>query len=218
VTRQRLLFPGKACVYCGDNADTRDHIPPRCLLEKPYPANLPTVPSCRSCNNGFAADEEYFHVVLAQVGFVPTLTDRVAEGGVVDRTLEHSPGLDELLARSLAPGPDGRVWLTPDTGRLNRVAGKVAVGLFRRRYRRPAHPSSFSVVGIFHVEVLPPQLVVMTHTERFVPKRWVRLQPGVFEYLFVREPGDGSLLCLMSFHHTLWAAVRCPNPTGKSSG
>ncbi len=47
------------CVYCGNIADTREHCPSRTFLNKPYPTNLPTVPACRRCNNGFSEDEKY---------------------------------------------------------------------------------------------------------------------------------------------------------------
>lgn len=47
------------CVYCGDRADTREHCPSRAFLNKPYPTDLPTVPACKKCNNGFSADEQY---------------------------------------------------------------------------------------------------------------------------------------------------------------
>lgn len=100
------------CSYCSQRATTRDHVVARCLLEKPYPDNLPTVPSCATCNAGFKKDEEYFLAVLAQSGFVPTLTSKVDEEGAVDRMLQQSPGLDALIVKSLNVAPDGRsTWL-----------------------------------------------------------------------------------------------------------
>ena len=49
-----------ACIYCGLTKKlTRDHIPPKLLLSKPYPAHLPTVPACRDCNQSFQANDEY---------------------------------------------------------------------------------------------------------------------------------------------------------------
>ena len=38
------------CIYCGGPAETRDHVPSRCLLERPYPENLPAVGCCKECN------------------------------------------------------------------------------------------------------------------------------------------------------------------------
>ena len=49
----------KSCLYCGSTADTKDHVPPKALLEKPYPKNCRTVPACKSCNLGFSQYEGY---------------------------------------------------------------------------------------------------------------------------------------------------------------
>ena len=56
----------RRCSYCLRGATTRDHVVPRCLLEKPYPPNLLTIPSCRECNTGFKQDEEYGCVATFQ--------------------------------------------------------------------------------------------------------------------------------------------------------
>lgn len=47
------------CIYCGSIADTREHIPSKAFLNKPLPSDLPTLPACRVCNNGFSQDELY---------------------------------------------------------------------------------------------------------------------------------------------------------------
>lgn len=52
------------CVYCGSQADTREHCPPKAFLKKPHPTNLPTVPACKNCNNGFSSDERYASSVI----------------------------------------------------------------------------------------------------------------------------------------------------------
>lgn len=52
------------CVYCGDKADTREHCPSKTFLKKPYPTDLPTVPACKECNNGFSGDERYASNVI----------------------------------------------------------------------------------------------------------------------------------------------------------
>lgn len=47
------------CIYCGKQANTREHVPSKAFLIKPYPTDLPTVPACYECNNGFSEDEVY---------------------------------------------------------------------------------------------------------------------------------------------------------------
>lgn len=79
---ERLVDTG--CVYCGcllvDTIDldrlraegpagrldeavsrqrTRDHVPSRAFLDRPFPPNLPVVECCRRCNNGFSLDERH---------------------------------------------------------------------------------------------------------------------------------------------------------------
>ena len=47
------------CAYCGGPAETEDHVPSRCFLDKPYPQDLPVIPCCHKCNYEFSKDEEY---------------------------------------------------------------------------------------------------------------------------------------------------------------
>lgn len=47
------------CIYCGALADTREHVPSKTFLDKPLPSDLPVLPACKKCNNGFSADELY---------------------------------------------------------------------------------------------------------------------------------------------------------------
>ena len=52
------------CVYCGDVADSREHCPSKVILTKPFPSDLPVVPTCKKCNNSFAQDELYLKAFL----------------------------------------------------------------------------------------------------------------------------------------------------------
>lgn len=44
--RTLQLLHCESCVYCGEPADTRDHVPPLCIS----PNNRKTYPACRRCN------------------------------------------------------------------------------------------------------------------------------------------------------------------------
>jgi hypothetical protein len=216
----------KICVYCGKQAPTSDHVIPRCLLEKPFPPNLPTVPSCRPCNEAYSKDEEYFLAVMAQSGFVPSLADKVKEGGIVDRMLERSARLDADLAGSMNVAEDGRVYLTPNETRMANVVQKVAFGLYCKRYIPKIIPAlnDFFVLKPVHNLSNTNFIFMMAHDERFRPRPWKHVQTlslpdktkvQVFDYMFVRNwvwNDFGRLFCIMRFHETVWAAVRCPHP------
>ncbi|SLM41753.1 conserved hypothetical protein [Nitrospira sp. ND1] len=217
------------CVYCPDKATTNDHVIPRCLLEKPYSPNLLTVPSCRNCNVGFKKDEEYFLAVMAQSGCVPSLITKIEEQGIVDRMLKKSIGLDVRLQNSMHVSKDGGVYIAPDEPRIASITRKVAFGLYNHRYTPKILPSLDDFFPFKPVHNLDNTnfIVIMAHNEKFQPRRWKHIQtiivPGhgkvqVFDYMFVRNWiwGDfGRLFCIMRFHETIWAAVRCPHPPNR---
>lgn len=91
------------CIHCGNCLEAgdanRDHVPSKCLLLEPYPANLPVIPVCKACNEGFSPDEEYMATFLGCVLAGSTEPDRQTNAGVA-AILRHSPGLRE---DSMAP-------------------------------------------------------------------------------------------------------------------
>lgn len=55
----------KLCSICGIRpATTSDHIPPKGLYTKPYPANMHTVPACAKCNQGGATADEVVKIMI----------------------------------------------------------------------------------------------------------------------------------------------------------
>lgn len=81
------------CVYCGGQATTLDHIPPKCLFGKNRPSNLVTVPACDNCNKGACKDDEYAMRLAAVEG-----AERTEAGNDVNEAFERS------LQRPQAPG------------------------------------------------------------------------------------------------------------------
>lgn len=56
------------CIYCGETKNnSKDHVPSKCLIDKPYPENLPTVACCPECNNSFSKIEEYTSCLLEMI-------------------------------------------------------------------------------------------------------------------------------------------------------
>ena len=61
------------CIYCGAEADTREHCPSKAFLELPLPTNLIVLPACNRCNNGFSSDELYVKHILIVLKAVAAL-------------------------------------------------------------------------------------------------------------------------------------------------
>lgn len=115
-----------ACVYCGAPDDTRDHVPSRVFMDAPYPANLPVVPCCASCNASFSRDEEYLAAVLecAIAGSTdPQLIRRPKVAAGLQRSTRLRAAIEQCFDRSTSPAT-----LRPDEHRIRNVVLKLARG------------------------------------------------------------------------------------------
>jgi hypothetical protein len=114
------------CIYCGTQPDTKDHVPSRVLLDRPLPTNLPVLPACFPCNNGFSSDEEYVACLLEVVMVGSTEPDCIVRPVVAD-ILRRSPGLRSRLetARNCV---NGQVTFEVDNSRVENVLLKLARG------------------------------------------------------------------------------------------
>lgn len=205
------------CIYCGERASTRDHVPPKFLLERPLPTNLRTVPSCVRCNHNASLDEQYFLVLLGQVSPSPAIAAKNSPGGVIDRTLTRSPALEERLLQSLGVDEEsGSIFIQPETERVNRIVKKIATGLFALRYGRAPLSEQVGPIGLYPYlpsDNRPLPYFIATFTERFKSKQWKTVQRGVFSYIFVRDPKhSGKVWCVMDIYQSLWGVVHFPNP------
>jgi len=114
------------CVHCGGNAETKDHVPSRVFLEKPYPRYLPTVPACVACNNGSSIDEAYV-AALIECAKCGATEIRELKSERIRRLLKANPELRERLTRSMRETRDGVV-IEAESERVGRVALKMARG------------------------------------------------------------------------------------------
>ena len=132
------------CIHCGcgiGEVDTnKDHVPSKVLLRKPYPENLPVVPTCTTCNNSFSADEEYLSLFLHCVLVGSTDPERQADNKVA-RALRRHAKLRARIERSKTKyqsiGGKMRCIWKPETERVERVVVKNARGHAFYEYGEP---------------------------------------------------------------------------------
>lgn len=80
--RSRVDFTRKGehyCVYCGEKSDTREHCPSKVFLSEPYPNDLPVLPACFKCNNGFSADEIYTEIYIDALKYLSGNSDTLSD-------------------------------------------------------------------------------------------------------------------------------------------
>jgi hypothetical protein len=119
-------FQQSGCIYCGEDATTREHVPSRVFLEKPYPENLPVVDACEACNNGFSQDEAYVACLLGSAMCGSADPDHVTHASA-RKLLRRWPSLRARLenARFMY---EGNVVFGVEMDRLNRILIKLARG------------------------------------------------------------------------------------------
>lgn len=122
--------PERMCCYCGECADTVDHVPSKILLNEPYPENLPTVPCCRKCNEQFSLDEEYVAVLFECVRW-QTFNSGQFQREKVRKIAEHTPALLETVKETVLPLLNGHFSIDLRDVRLNRVLTKLIGGHLR---------------------------------------------------------------------------------------
>ncbi len=114
------------CVNCGGAPETKDHIPSKVFLDKPYPNNLPVVECCRKCNQGFSLDEQYLACFLECVVAGSTDPNSLERESIAE-TLKQTPSLRKAIAKTCTETDYGLSW-EPAQDRVRSVAMKLARG------------------------------------------------------------------------------------------
>ncbi|KKU57755.1 MAG: hypothetical protein UX80_C0010G0016 [Candidatus Amesbacteria bacterium GW2011_GWA2_47_11b] len=199
------------CVYCGKEADTREHIPARNLFS--ITANVPfiTVPSCKTCNSGFQMDEEFFRNFLVSILYEQSQSATILLDNSVARSMRRKPalGLKMFEQMSLVDYYDGfgnyhgkktAMHIKPeDHARIYRVLDKYIRGLFYNHFKKPI-PKDWSVE---HHWLLPKFEEKVVHTLKGM--RWERVREDTFVYGFNSVPETNqSVWCMIFYERPLF--------------
>lgn len=138
----------QGCIYCGDVAETRDHVPSKAFLDAPFPENLPVVGACGACNNGFSDDEEYL-ACLVECTIAGTTDPNAIQRSKIKKSLEHSPALRKRIQDSFRER-NGVTFFEPDAERVCNVLIKLARGhaafeLSRLCFEKPYYVHCFPI-------------------------------------------------------------------------
>lgn len=112
------------CYYCGNYADTRDHIPPKVLLDSPYPNDLESIPCCWQCNNRFSKDEEYAAVLIECIKQQST-NIKDLNRPKVQEIINHSPYLLNSVCKSIEYDLFGHMYISTNDSRFRNVLLKL---------------------------------------------------------------------------------------------
>ena len=108
------------CIYCGSFTETKDHIPSKVLLDKPYPDHIPTVPACLPCNQSFSLDEEYLACLIECTLTGSTDIDKLRRDKI-QHIIKKKPSLATRLSHARKESREGAYFNIE----LDRVQGQL---------------------------------------------------------------------------------------------
>lgn len=209
--KQRENFGDKrqteSCIYCGEGIETREHTPPKVLLDKPYPENLPIVRACAVCNQGYSIDEEYF-ACLIECARVGSTDLKVVEREKIRAILSRKKALSYKLEKAITEIPHGQRAFTLESERFKKILLKIAQGHTLYEQNEPKREGditsfAFGTIemlsdesrGIFeaipHADMTPEvgsramQNILMSRD--FIGMPWVVVQENRYRYLTFNE-------------------------------
>ena len=197
-----------ACIHCGAGLSkanrSRDHVPSKALLRKPYPDNLPVVEICRDCNSRFAKDEEYAAAFLGAVlaGSTEPSRQRGPVGrGILRRNERLRSSIERAKSEFRTIGGETRTVWTPDARRFEQVIVKNARGhvcfeFGEPVFAAPTHVMACPLIGltaeeraIFDLADAGPgwpevgsRMLTRVLEGQDLSNGWVVVQEGVYRY------------------------------------
>lgn len=203
------MYKALLCSYCDKPADTRDHIIPKGFLEKPYPENLPTIPACARCNQSYSLDEEYC-IYLADFLLSVSETDGDWVIDKANKIYEHQARrgtilLEKRMLESISVN-EGRIYFTPETERVKRIAKKIAVGLINISFQQALLPENCHTfvaykpfTNLFHWESLKQCLTTTFQSGRFSYGLEETAEGDLIAYVLILD----AILAICSIEHPL---------------
>jgi len=210
------------CAYCGELSDTRDHVPSKILLEKPYPENIPVVPCCLECNNGFSLDEEYFACLIECLISGTTDLDKLSRKSIV-KILKRKTKLKARLDKAII-NKDGKTQFKIELERIENIILKLAYGHVKFEnsdvtYEKPEH-LGFAPIDILTQEELNSFFAItelqnapeigsrstqnMHITQDGTPvDNWIVVQDGIYQYSVTPTIGNVKVRIL------IWNYLAC---------
>ena len=114
------------CVYCGGAPETREHVPSKIFLDRPFPESLSIVKACATCNHGFSIDEEYMACLLDCI-ISGTANPDLLQRKKIKQTLKKNPALAQRLQNALTT-QNNRTIFDVELDRIKTVVQKIATG------------------------------------------------------------------------------------------
>jgi len=199
------------CVYCGESANTEDHVPPKNLFPKGMgPKKFIKVPSCYKCNHSFSLNEEWFRLFVCSMAEENSFYARQIFYSEIKRSIWKKPQIAFRLQRQMKSvgistksglylGKKTLIKLTEDDlRRFRNVLDKYVKGLVFYEFK-DVLPREYNIK---HNIFLPEERIsdIMPRTKDF---KWKIIHKDVFRYGFGFVPGSYKSVWITVFYNSV---------------
>jgi hypothetical protein len=149
--RGQFRAPPRPCAYCANPADSKDHVPPKAMLRKPFPT-LVTIPACTLCNArwGDGLDERFRNLLSFRIGTKFPNAKQFRDTRVTSGLKYRGPATRLVVARSegwVEETPSGPIkhsdeLLELDVRTYPVMLERLVRGLYYHLYREPLEPTT----------------------------------------------------------------------------
>jgi len=116
------------CIYCYEEADSREHIPSKIFLNEPYESNLAILPSCIKCNNAFSENEQYLACLIDYVQYKLSKLKTVKRKKI-EKTFKTRPHIKNEFEKSTKYTNDGNLeYIEFSHERIKTILLKLSIG------------------------------------------------------------------------------------------
>lgn len=194
------------CIYCGIDADTREHIPARNLFSNTAGVPFITVPSCKKCNSGFQKDEEFFRNFISSILYGQSSSATFMLDNPISRSIKRRPALALKMFGQMSlvrhfdksgiyHGIKTAIKVTKeDHNRMCSVLDKYVKGLFYHHFGTTI-PADWSVEHHWLVPAFEKKVVGTLRD-----MRWERIKEDTFVYGFNSVPVTRQSVWCMIFY------------------
>lgn len=198
------------CIFCGNIADTKEHIPAKQFFKNVPDKNLITVPSCKLCNSGFQKDEDFFRQF-----WVSMLLDRSTHAknifdNEISRSIKRRPLLgfkmfsqmelkDVYTKSGIYLGKMTAYYISDsDRNRIDSVITKIIKGLFFHEFKQTI-PKDW----IIEICWITPKLEKEQNLNEMAKTlRWNVIKEDTFAYGVNYVPNTFQSIWIMDFFKT----------------
>jgi hypothetical protein len=214
----------RICAYCGRlKKPTVDHIPPKLLIERPFPPNLLTVPGCEDCNKGFKTDDEYTRTVLGLDIRVASHRAIISNLSAIIRSLErpNARAFANYLTSKSKPtslvtwNGNPIVSMEVDQERINNTGLHIMRGLYYIEFRKPISVDAAIKIGATTgLSADHPDMLTIAKVFTTMPEHRNGETGRTFSYATAFGGGMSFWLMLL-YDYFFWAGTIDERPVGE---